>query len=126
MRLTETKMCNALLSGKDYRKDNTVVITRTDGAGIYHSAKVLLFESEIAHYYYHNGEGQWVIRITDAGWDTVTTRSRINALMRKVVQGDRVTLYRSKKETFYTMGANNYKWDGTHTFIAHEPEGWRR
>ena len=122
MRQIETKMCKALLAGKPFRKDNTKVRVTTNDDGSFHSAIVTLFGNEIAHYYHKNEDG-WVIRLTDAEWDTVTTRSRLNALMCEVVRGDRTFIYREKGKTTYRMGANRYEWQGTHLFLAHAPEG---
>lgn len=68
MRQIEKKMIQAVKAGKNFRSGNTVV--NVDGSGI----KVYLHGNCIYAVY----EG--VKRFTLAGWNTVTTRSRLNAL----------------------------------------------
>lgn len=68
MRQIEEKMIQAVKAGKNFRSGNTVV--NVDGSGI----KVYLHGNCIYAIY----EG--VKRFTLAGWNTVTTRSRLNAL----------------------------------------------
>jgi len=114
-------MVNAVLSGKKMSKDNTTVrIERTD-EGNYHSAFVYLHGNEIAHYYWSGEEKQWVIRLTDAMWQTPTTKSRLNALLSGVAQGTRLGLFQHDFKWYYTMGANNYKWTGDMLFMAYDP-----
>ena len=73
MRVIEAKMAAAVLTGSDMRYGNTEVVTRTreDGARI---ITVYLHGNMIAQ----NGAAGWRCRL--AGWNTPTTRSRLNAL----------------------------------------------
>ena len=68
MRQIEKNMLNAVRNGKSFRSGNTVVTA--DNTGI----KVYLHGNCIFAIY------QGVKRFTLAGWNTVTTRSRLNAL----------------------------------------------
>jgi hypothetical protein len=73
MRLIERQM-NAAISNseRDWKKDNTVVQTGTDGV-----SRVFLFGNQIAEV------GDNWIQIWDGGWQTVTTKSRLNAILRE-------------------------------------------
>jgi hypothetical protein len=135
MRQIETKMCDAVLNGKSMSRDNTTVTVTRDEHGQYHSAMVTLHGHEIAHYFWSGYEKTWVIRLTDARWRTVTTKSRLNALLEGVGQGDRLRVYQQCKgcqemskgepmhmhKWLYTMGAHDYVWNGEATFMAKEP-----
>lgn len=75
MRVIEAKMAAAALTGSSMRSGNTEVTTRTreDGARI---TTVYLHGNMIAQ----NGTlAGWGFRL--AGWNTPTTRSRVNALL---------------------------------------------
>ena len=131
MRLIEQKMCDAVLNGKSMSRDNTTVSVVHTEAGEYHSAIVRLHGHELAHYFRSGEAKSWVIRLSDALWRTVTTKSRLNALLEGVGQGDRLSIYQhcvnheTKQHTrcdwFYTMGASRYVWNGHAEFIAKEP-----
>jgi hypothetical protein len=72
MRKIEQAMIDAIKAGRDWSKDNTrVSIAGTRGA---ESVKVFLHGNMIAQRIGHG----W--KFTLAGWNTPTTRSRINAL----------------------------------------------
>lgn len=68
MKAIEEKMLAAVKNGRNMRSNNTVVTT--DETGI----KVYLYGNCIF------AKFQGVARFTLAGWNTVTTRSRLNAL----------------------------------------------
>ena len=68
MRQIEKSMAQAVKAGRNFRSGNTVV--SVDASGI----KVYLHGNCIYTVY------QGVKRFTLAGWNTVTTRSRLNAL----------------------------------------------
>ena len=131
MRKIEQRMVDAVLNGKNMSKDNTTVSVVRDEHEQYHSAVVRLHGHEIAHYYFSGTERQWVIRLTDALWRTPTTKSRLNALLQGIGQGDRLSVNQRctgcktknhhKCDWFYTMGANDYVWHGDATFMAVSP-----
>ena len=74
MRQIERQMNEAILSGKDFRKDNTEVINIRGNAFVY------LHGNHIATV----GD---TLDICDAGWQTVTTKSRLNALLDEFADG---------------------------------------
>ena len=71
MRKIEQQMNEAILNRKDFRKDNTEVITISDCSFVY------LHGNHIATV----GD---TLDICDAGWQTVTTKSRLNALLNEL------------------------------------------
>jgi len=70
MRLIERQMNDAITAEVDWRKDNTAVVN-ADGISV-----VLLHGNKIAEV------GDTWIRIFDGGWQTNTTKSRLNAILR--------------------------------------------
>jgi hypothetical protein len=82
VRKIEKQMIAAILAKKDFKSGNTRVEThpRTDGALI---TSVYLFDNLIAQ---NGADGTWGFKL--CGWDTTTTRSRINAVMRTVCPGN--------------------------------------
>jgi hypothetical protein len=132
MRQIETKMCDAVLNGKSMSRDNTTVTVTRDEHGQYHSAVVRLHGHEIAHYFWSGNEKRWVLRLTDARWRTDTTKSRLNALLDGVGDDIRLTSITQhcvgcKTKThqqcdwFYTLGQDNFVWDGSAVFMAKAP-----
>ena len=79
MRQIERQMNEAILNGKDFFKSNTSVenyITETGAR----EAVVKLHGNHIATI----GD---TLQISDAGWQTVTTKSRLNALLDEFADG---------------------------------------
>ena len=74
MRKIEQQMNEAILNRQDFRKDNTEVITISDCSFVY------LHGNHIATV----GD---TLDICDAGWQTVTTKSRLNALLNEFAEG---------------------------------------
>ena len=74
MRKIEQQMNKAILNRQDFKKDNTEVITISDCSFVY------LHGNHIATV----GE---TLDICDAGWQTVTTKSRLNALLNEFAEG---------------------------------------
>lgn len=90
MRKIERLMNAAITSGKDWKLDNTMV-THQDGV-----AFVFLHGNNIAQI------GDNFIRLFDGGWQSVTTKSRLNAILRVHGEpGDRV--FQKKFEWFVQM-----------------------
>ena len=78
MRLIEKAMNNAIQNGVPFKKDNTHVVVEDKVASVY------LHGNEIARVNYYKTKKVPTIRsieITDAGWSSVTTKSRLNALL---------------------------------------------
>ena len=74
MRKIEQQMNKAILNREDFKKDNTEVITISDCSFVY------LHGNHIATV----GD---TLDICDAGWQTVTTKSRLNALLNEFAEG---------------------------------------
>lgn len=72
MRIIEERMIRAIKDNRDWREDNTRVVNT--GLG---TLEVYLFDNLIARRL--NARNEW--ELTLAGWNTVTTRSRINAIL---------------------------------------------
>ena len=121
MNKVETKMCKAVLNGTSMSQGNTTVTITRDGEGGFHSAMVRLHGNEIAHYYFSLTDDHWVIRLSDGGWLTMTTKTRLHALMECVVQDDRVSIFQRSKKWYYTLGATTYNWIGQSMFMANSP-----
>ena len=87
MRVIERKMNEAITASKDWRLDNTEVINE-DGVSI-----VKLYGHKIAEV------GDTWLRIYDGGHRTVTTKSRLNAILS--VHGNGEGVYQKKYEWFF-------------------------
>ena len=70
MRKIESQMNAAISAGTDWKSANTAVVNE-DGV-----SKVLLHGNKIAEV------GDSFIRLFDGGWQSVTTKSRLNAILR--------------------------------------------
>jgi hypothetical protein len=87
MRKIEFQMNAAILAGKDWKSANTAVVN-ADGISV-----VLLHGNKIAEV------GDTFIRLFDGGWQTVTTKSRLNAILQ--VHGvDGEGIFQKKGEWF--------------------------
>ena len=75
MRKIETQMNTAIKRGRDWRSGNTEVNAFTCGATGRLGSIVKLHGNKIAEVYANS------IVLFDGGWQTVTTKSRLNALM---------------------------------------------
>jgi hypothetical protein len=69
MRKIESQMNNAITKGIDFRSANTAVVN-ADGISV-----VLLHGNKIAEV------GDTFIRLFDGGWQSATTKSRLNAIL---------------------------------------------
>ena len=77
MRQIEAQMLNAAATGRDWQKDNTSV-SNTD-----HGIVIRLHGHPIARLC----TDDQLLWITDAGWQTNTTKSRLNALLSQFCPG---------------------------------------
>ena len=73
MRLIEQQMNSAIRGQRNFRKDNTEVVTTDNGL----ESVVYLHGNMIAVYFHDTRE----LQIFDGGWQSVTTKSRLNALL---------------------------------------------
>ena len=69
MRKIERQMVAAIKAGKDFKLDNTEVVSCS------HVSDVFLHGNLIARV------GETFIELFDGGWQTVTTKSRLNAII---------------------------------------------
>ena len=86
MRLIETKMNKAIRRRGNFSSGNTRVATGSffDSKGNYcEESKVFLHGNHIATYDHVNRE----LALFDGGWQTVTTKSRLNALCNEFATG---------------------------------------
>ena len=88
MRLIEEQMNSAIRGQRNFRKDNTEVVTTDNGL----ESVVYLHGNMIAVYFHDTRE----LQIFDGGWQSVTTKSRLNALLDEFKPG----LVYSKKTGF--------------------------
>ena len=77
MRLIEKEMNNAIKSQKNWAGSNTTVITEDD------ISTVMLHGNHIATYYHDTKE----LSLFDGGWQSNTTKSRLNALCYEFATG---------------------------------------
>jgi len=71
MRKIESEMQAAIVERRDWHKDNTVVSVDSDG-----NTDVRLHGHLIATIF-NNGD----LKLSSGGWETVTTKSRLNAIL---------------------------------------------
>jgi len=90
MRLIEQQMNSAVRYKQNFSKSNTMV--RYDKAE--NMSSVYLHGHRIADYDHSNGKA-W---ISSCGWETVTTKSRLNAFLYEVAYG--VTIFQKNWEWF--------------------------
>ena len=70
MRKIESQMCSAISNSQDWHSDNTEVVTQQDGF-----SAVYLHGNKIAEI------GDDFLKIFDGGYQSKTTKSRLNALL---------------------------------------------
>ena len=77
MRKIEALMVQAVKDGRDWHLDNTSVDVTDDGIVVrLHGHAIAQLNTEAG-----------ILWITDAGWQTATTKSRLNALLRGITPG---------------------------------------
>ena len=89
MRVIERKMNDAITNGKDFKLDNTEVINYSN------CSDVFLFGNLIARV------GETWIELFDGGYQSATTKSRLNAILQEHGNGDYV--FQKKGEWFITF-----------------------
>lgn len=101
MRKVENDMIAAIRSRRFLRCGNTVVEQGADGY-----AEVRLFGNRIARLNYING----LIELSDCGYQTATTKSRLNALLDAFTNtGGGQGIYQNRHVWFWKQGQ---QWDG--------------
>ena len=97
MRKIETQMNTAIKSQKNWAGSNTTVITEDD------ISTVMLHGNHIATYYHDTKE----LALFDGGWQSNTTKSRLNALCYEFATGFGV--FQKNWEWFISDFSNNKK-----------------
>jgi hypothetical protein len=99
MRLIERQMNAAISnSAREWKKDNTVVQTSEDGI-----SRVFLHGNQIAEV------GDTWIQLFDGGWQTVTTKSRLNAILR--AHGNGEGIFQKKFEWFISTSEGTVEFE---------------
>ena len=90
MRLIEQQMCSAVVNKNDWRKDNTEVLysPSRDVCCVYlHKNLIATIDNNSVEVY-------------DGGWQSVTTKSRLNALINGLCDGYNQSIYQKQFEWF--------------------------
>ena len=98
MRKIEQQMINAINNNKDWRSDNTEVVSQQDGISL-----VYLHGNKIAEV------GDDYVQLFDGGWQTHTTKSRLNAILSEfgyTCGADREYVFQKQFEWFVTAFDN--------------------
>ena len=99
MRLIEHQMCRAVQHRINWKKDNTQVM--------YSPSR------EVSCVYLHGNLiatiDKYQVEVYDGGWQTVTTKSRLNALINELCDGVNQGVYQHKFEWFITDNCDAYK-----------------
>lgn len=114
MRKIEQLMVEALRNRRDWHRDNTSVLMSRDFTSNEPVGIVSLHGNTIAKLWYNLGE----MDVYDAGWQTVTTKSRINALLREFSPGISV-FQRDHKWFLNHLNSDTYPWTGSHTVLTY-------
>ena len=105
MRQIEQQMCIAIRSNKYFKRGNTEVLVTDNGA------EVFLHGNRIAWYH----RPTHCLSVTLCGWNTPTTKSRINALLESF--GTRGRLYTEKFEPRYMACGESFAMTATQTLV---------
>ena len=97
MRKITEQAKNAYDNNKNYTNGNTEVVTYTEdqnGRKVVYKVSVFLHGNEIISKV--NSFGNWIEEATLAGWDTVTTRERLNGIL-----GSKASFTQKKGKQFF-------------------------
>ena len=113
MRKIEQQMVNALMCGKGWRKDNTIVTARHKSVTEY-EAHVFLHNNKIAVLFFQDMGRSYPtsINISLRGFNTRTTRSRLNALLQAFVRS-RSGIYCKNFEPYLVTSFGDAAMDST-------------
>ena len=105
MRQIERDMLSAIKLGKCWHKANTEVYTNDNNASL-----VYLHGNHIATVTYNK------VSIFDGGWQTNTTKSRLNAIINSLCDGYTCGVYQHKFEWFITDDKLVHQFENGYTF----------
>ena len=106
MRLIEEQMCSAVINRNDWRKDNTEVIysPSRDVSCVYlHKNLIATIDNNSVEVY-------------DGGWQTVTTKSRLNAIINTLCDGYNQGIFQKKFEWFIMDNDETVEFEHGYTF----------
>jgi hypothetical protein len=104
MRLIEQQMIDAIKQGKDWKKGNTEVITINDCSWVY------LHHNHIASI---NNDS---LEVYDGGWQSNTTKSRLNALINGLCDGTMCGVFQKNYEWFIHDHIDTIEFEHGYTF----------
>ena len=110
MRLIEQQMIDAIKQGKDWRKDNTKVVQFYNDKDYPVVTSVFLHDNKIAEI------DATTVEIYDGGWQTTTTKSRLNALINSLCDAYNQGVYQHKFEWFITDDKLVHQFENGYTF----------
>lgn len=114
MRKIEKQMLAAIRNGKSFKMDNTEVTARTRWPS-YYACEVKLHGRCIAALRFRSiiSECPHAIHYSACGWNTRTTRSRINALFNAFGKSPRDGVHTSKGAMYRTQHGQEYAMEST-------------
>src|SRR5210317_2090047 len=104
MRKIERQMCDAIANGKDWKSGNTQVITINDVAWVY------LHGNHIATVYDDS------VEVYDGGWQSNTTKSRLNALINGLCNGRMFGIFQRNFDWYIRDGVVTTEFEYGYTF----------
>jgi hypothetical protein len=110
MRLIEEQMIDAIRQGKDWRKDNTKVVQFYNDKDYPVVTSVFLHGNKIAEI------DATTVEIYDGGWQTNTTKSRLNAIINGLCDGTRCGVFQKNYEWFITDNNETVEFAHGYTF----------
>ena len=106
MRKIEQQMCKAVQHRVDWRKDNTEVL--------YSPSR------EVSCVYLHGNLiatiDKYQVEVYDGGWQSNTTKSRLNALINELCDGTRCGVFQKNYEWFITDNNETVEFEHGYTF----------
>ena len=106
MRLIEQQMCSAVINKNDWRKDNTEVMysPSRDVSCVYlHKNLIATIDNNS-------------VEIYDGGWQTNTTKSRLNAIINGLCNPYEQGIYQRKFEWFISDNGETVEFENGYTF----------
>ena len=106
MRLIERQMCSAIVNKNDWHKDNTEVMysPSRDVCCVYlHKNLIATIDNNS-------------VEIYDGGWQSVTTKSRLNAIINTLCDGYNQGIFQKKFEWFIMDNDETVEFEHGYTF----------